>query len=282
MPREPDFLSLFFRLGEGAAHFSVRDREILSLETRVARQESPRRASGRHRPSGMGAGLLSERIRVAGLGGWNIVEQVWAECSLFRPGCPIRAAAVGWNVWNRLERFSGGCSLFHPAGRGRGRMGARGRGTSGDACRTLLGRLRLIVLSWMAVCGKGGVEKAWRLAGGAASGAVLCPVPDTQNGDAGRRHVKDDDIGVDGDQFPRTVSPKAATVREVGEAFRSTPETERHAPGGCWIEMADIAADRDQIGNGGRSEDYFHDGAGRSSAVPQLSSQLATSRRGIV
>lgn len=89
-------------------------------------------------------------------------------------------------------------------------------------------------------------------------------------------------LGVDRDQFPRTVSPKAATVREFGEAFRSTSETERHVPGGCGIEMADIVANRDQIGNGGRSEGYFHDGAGRSSAVPQLSSQSATSRRGIV
>lgn len=71
-------------------------------------------------------------------------------------------------------------------------------------------------------------------------------------------------------------------VREFGEAFRSTPETERHPSCGCGIEMSDIVADRDQIGNGGRSEDYLHDGAGRSSAVPQLSSQSATSRRGIV
>lgn len=106
----------------------------------------------------------------------------------------------------------------------RGRTGARRRGTVDDACRALLGRLRLIVLSWTAVGGKGGVEKTWRLAGGAASGAVLCPVPDTQNGDAGRRHVIDDHIGMNRHQFPRTVSPKAATVREVGEALRSTSE----------------------------------------------------------
>lgn len=56
----------------------------------------------------------------------------------------------------------------------------------------------------------------------------------------------------------------------------------RNAPGGCGIEMADIVADRDQIGNGGRSEYHFHDGAGRSSVMPQLPSQSATSRRGIV
>lgn len=126
--------------------------------------------------------------------------------------------------------------------------------------------------------------KTWRLVPcrRAALGAVLCPVPDTQNGDTGQRHVIDDDVRMHGHQFPRTVRPKAATVREVGKAFRSAPETERHAPGCRWIEMADIVADRDQIGDGGRSEDYFHDGAGRSSAVPQLSSQSATSRRGIV
>lgn len=54
-------------------------------------------------------------------------------------------ACGGW--MERLEQFSGGCSLFHPARRVRGRTGAGGRGAVGDACRTLLGRLRLIVLS---------------------------------------------------------------------------------------------------------------------------------------
>ena len=87
------------------------------------------------------------------------MEQISADCSLFHPGRPTRPAAVGWNVWNRLERFSEDCSLFHPAGRVRGRTGVRGRGTSGDACRTLLGRVRLIVLSRMAAGDKGAWER---------------------------------------------------------------------------------------------------------------------------
>lgn len=115
-----------------------------------------------------------------------------------------------------------------------------------------------------------------------ASGAILCSMPDAQNGHTGRTHVVDDHIGVDRHQFPRTVSSKAATVWKFGEAFGRASEAERHAPGRRGIEVADVVADCDQIGNGGRSEDYLHDGAGRSSAVPQLSSQSATSRRGIV
>ena len=107
-------------------------------------------------------------------------------------------------------------------------------------------------------------------------------MPDAQNGDAGRAHVVDDHIGVDRHQFPRTVLPKAVSVWNFGEAFGRASEAKRHASGRCGIEVADEGADRDQIGNGGRNEDCLHDGAGRSSAVPQLSSQSATSRRGVV
>lgn len=63
----------------------------------------------------------------------------------------------------RMERLEQVGTVFRglftvPSGGG---GGARGRGTIGDACRTLLGRLRLIVLSWMAVGGKG----AWKRLG---------------------------------------------------------------------------------------------------------------------
>lgn len=107
-------------------------------------------------------------------------------------------------------------------------------------------------------------------------------MPDSQNGDTDGCYVVDNNIGMDSDQFPRAVCPTTPTLREFGETFSRGSEAKSHAPGCCRIKVADIAADCDQVINSCRSEDYFHDGAGRSSGVPQVSSQCATSRRGIV
>lgn len=75
------------------------------------------------------------------------------------------------------------------------------------------------------------VSGAWKRRGGllprAASGAGLCPVPDVQTGEIGRCHVMDDETR---GWTATTVSLKAATVSEFGEALRSTSKTERHVP----------------------------------------------------
>lgn len=107
-------------------------------------------------------------------------------------------------------------------------------------------------------------------------------MPDPQNSHLGGCHIVDDDIRMHGDQFPRAVGPTAPTLREFSETFGCGFEAKGHAPCCCGIEMADVAADGDQVGNGSWGEGYFHDGAGRSSDVPQLSSQRATSLKGIV
>lgn len=72
-----------------------------------------------------------------------------------------------------------------------------------------------------------------------AKGALptaLRPMPDPQDGDAGRRHVVDDDIGMHSNQFPRAVRSAPPTLREFRETFGGGSEAKGHAPGRCGVE----------------------------------------------
>lgn len=107
-------------------------------------------------------------------------------------------------------------------------------------------------------------------------------MPDPQNNNLRGCHVVDDDIRMHSHQLSRAICPSAPTFRTFSETFGCGFEAKGHTPSRSGIEMADVAADGDQVGNSSRGKGYFHDGAGRSSTVPQLSSQRATSLKGIV
>ena len=94
-----------------------------------------------------------------------------------------------------------------------------------------------------------------------------------------KRHLIAQNIGWNGREFSQAWPDRSGSLGMLAKTVASPLEPNGHTLGGEWTELAYIGPERRQIRKRSARPDYLnHDaGAGFSSAVPQVSSQAATS-----